>query len=80
MISSSASPARASRPARRSRLLRWALGPTFARDVAVVVAVKLVLLAALKFAFFDHPQAPHMSMRPSEVARALLAVSAPKPR
>jgi hypothetical protein len=48
-----------------------------ARDITVVLAIKLVLLKALKYAFFNHPQAEHMSMSPAAVAQALLAVPAP---
>lgn len=76
MISTSDPP---SRPpsALRSRFLRWARGPTFSRDIAFVLAFKLVLLMALKYAFFNHPQAENMNMPPAEVARAILSVSVP---
>jgi len=61
------------------RFLRWVRGPTFGRDVFVVLAFKLILLLALKYAFFNHPQADNMSMRPADVARAMLSVPAPNP-
>ncbi|MBB2927371.1 cytochrome oxidase putative small subunit CydP [Paraburkholderia silvatlantica] len=58
----------------RTRILHWMRGPTFARDIALVLAVKLVLLMALKYAFFNHPQAQDMNMPPAAVAQAILAV------
>lgn len=64
-------------PALRARFLRWARGPTFARDIVFVLAFKLVLLTALKYAFFNHPQAENMNMPPAEVARAILSVPVP---
>ncbi|MFP6557024.1 cytochrome oxidase putative small subunit CydP [Paraburkholderia sp. B3] len=76
MISTSDPPSRPP-PALRSRFLRWARGPTFSRDIAFVLAFKLVLLMALKYAFFNHPQAENMNMPPAEVARAILSVSVP---
>jgi type II secretory pathway component PulM len=64
------------RTALRARLAGWARGPTFARDIAIVLAIKLALLMVLKYAFFNHPQAEHMSMPPALVAQALLSVPA----
>jgi hypothetical protein len=32
---------------------------------------------ALKYAFFNHPQAENMNMPPAEVTRAILSVSVP---
>ncbi|WP_322031944.1 cytochrome oxidase putative small subunit CydP [Paraburkholderia sp. J76] len=58
----------------RTRIQQWMRGPTFARDIALVLAVKLVLLMALKYAFFNHPQAEDMKMPPAAVAQAILAV------
>jgi hypothetical protein len=69
----------ASRPAIKARFTAWLRGPAFARDITVVLATKLVLLMALKYAFFNHPQAEHMSMSPAAVAQALLAVPASHP-
>jgi hypothetical protein len=63
----------------RQRFMRWVRGPTMARDVAIVLAIKFVLLMALKFTFFNHPQAEHMNMPPEQVAQALLSVPAPHP-
>ncbi|HVW51539.1 MAG TPA: hypothetical protein VHC91_14265 [Trinickia sp.] len=57
---------------------RWARGPTFARDITLVLALKVVLLIGLKFAFFNHPRASDMSLPPAEVARALLSSPAPR--
>jgi hypothetical protein len=62
-----------------ARIVAWARGPTLARDIAAVLTLKLVLLVALKYAFFNHPQAEHMSMPPAAVAQALLSVPATRP-
>jgi hypothetical protein len=64
-------------PALHTRFVRWARGPTFTRDILFVLAFKLVLLMALKYAFFNHPQAENMNMPPAEVARAILSVPVP---
>lgn len=63
----------ASRCSVTASLVRWVQGPTFARDIALVLCLKVVLLIALKLAFFDHPRAADMSMPPAQVARALLS-------
>ncbi|MBN3792307.1 cytochrome oxidase putative small subunit CydP [Burkholderia sp. Ac-20353] len=63
----------------RGRIAAWARGPTLARDITVVLIVKLALLMALKYAFFNHPQAEHMSLPPAAVAEKLLSVPAPVP-
>jgi hypothetical protein len=76
MISTSDRPSQ-SPPALRARFLRWARGPTFSRDITFVLAFKLILLMALKYAFFNHPQAENMNMSPAEVTRAILSVSVP---
>ncbi|WP_109479320.1 cytochrome oxidase putative small subunit CydP [Paraburkholderia sp. C35] len=72
---------KASRRTLASRIVAWARGPTFARDIAIVLAIKFALLFALKFAFFNHPQAQNMSLPPAQVTQALLSVpmSAPPP-
>jgi hypothetical protein len=62
-----------------ARITRWARGPTFARDIVIVLAIKFTLLFALKFAFFNHPQAQQMSLPPEQVAQALLSVPASNP-
>ncbi|MGU7781412.1 cytochrome oxidase putative small subunit CydP [Burkholderia sp. PU8-34] len=61
----------------RGRIAAWARGPTLARDIAIVLVIKLILLMALKYAFFNHPQAEHMSLPPAAVAEKLLSVPAP---
>jgi hypothetical protein len=76
MFSTSDHPPRPT-PALRARFLRWARGPTFTRDIVFVLVFKLVLLTALKYAFFNHPQAENMNMPPAEVARAILSVPTP---
>jgi len=63
----------------RARFTRWARGPTLARDIAIILAIKFVLLMALKFTFFNHPQAQHMMLPPEQVAQALLSVPVPHP-
>jgi hypothetical protein len=68
-----------SRRGLRARCAAWARGPTFARDIVIVLAIKFALLMILKYAFFNHPQAEHMSLPPAEVAQALLAVPASHP-
>ncbi|WP_028219994.1 cytochrome oxidase putative small subunit CydP [Paraburkholderia oxyphila] len=74
MISTSS---RHAQPLLRKRFLQWARGPTFGRDIVLVLAFKLVLLMALKYAFFNHPQAENMTMPPAAVAQALLSVPVP---
>lgn len=60
----------------RKRFDRWVRGPTLARDIAIVLAIKFALLMALKYTFFNHPQAEHMSLPPEQVAQMLLSVPA----
>ncbi|MFM0224690.1 cytochrome oxidase putative small subunit CydP [Paraburkholderia dipogonis] len=67
------------RPSLRKRFHGWVRGPTLARDIAIVLAIKFVLLMALKYTFFNHPQAEHMSLPPEQVAQALLSVPASHP-
>ncbi|AIO40108.1 hypothetical protein KDW55_07130 [Burkholderia sp. AU19243] len=61
----------------RARIVAWARGPTLVRDITLVLIVKLILLMSLKYAFFNHPQAQHMSLPPAVVAEKLLSVPAP---
>ncbi len=61
----------------RARIAAWARGPTLVRDITLVLIVKLILLMSLKYAFFNHPQAEHMSLPPAVVAERLLSVPAP---
>ncbi|MFM0209450.1 hypothetical protein PQQ96_18770 [Paraburkholderia sediminicola] len=63
----------------RKRFAAWARGPTLARDIAIVLTIKFALLMVLKYAFFNHPQAEHMSLLPEQVAQALLSVPASHP-
>ncbi|RKE25828.1 hypothetical protein B0G76_7384 [Paraburkholderia sp. BL23I1N1] len=63
----------------RKRFAAWLRGPTLARDIAIVLAIKFALLMVLKYAFFSHPQAEHMSLPPEQVAQALLSVPASHP-
>lgn len=63
----------AARRTRASSIQQWVRGPTFARDIAFVLALKVVLLIGLKFAFFNHPRAPDMRLPPADVARVLLS-------
>ena len=63
----------------RARISDWAHGPTLARDIVIVLAIKFALLMALKYAFFNHPQAQRMSLPPAAVAQALLSVPAHHP-
>ncbi|HEY1999572.1 cytochrome oxidase putative small subunit CydP [Paraburkholderia sp.] len=67
------------RPALRARIAGWMRGPTFGRDIVIVLAIKFALLVALKYAFFNHPQAENMSMPPALVAQALLSAPASHP-
>ncbi|AOJ70938.1 MULTISPECIES: cytochrome oxidase putative small subunit CydP [Burkholderia] len=59
----------------RARVAAWARGPTLARDLSIVLLFKLILLVALKYAFFNHPQAEHMSLPPAVVAAKLLSAT-----
>ena len=63
----------------RERFAAWARGPTFARDIIIVLAIKFALLMVLKYAFFNHPQADNMSMPPALVAQAILSLPATHP-
>jgi hypothetical protein len=63
----------------RKRLTMWVRGPTLARDIAIVLTIKFALLMVLKYTFFNHPQAEHMSLPPEQVAQALLSVPASHP-
>ncbi|MGN7984805.1 cytochrome oxidase putative small subunit CydP [Burkholderia sp. 22313] len=64
-------------PGWRARIGAWVRGPTLVRDITLVLIVKLILLMSLKYAFFNHPQAEHMSLPPAVVAEKLLSVPAP---
>jgi type III secretory pathway component EscU len=56
------------------RASAWLYGPTLVRDLAIIVAIKFVILMILKYAFFNHPQAENMNMPPAEVAQQMLSV------
>ena len=72
-------PSRSCYTALRTRVVAWARGPTLARDIAIVLAIKFALLMTLKYAFFNHPQAENMALPPAQVAQALLSVPASHP-
>jgi len=63
----------------RNRFIAWVRGPTLARDLTIILVIKFVLLMTLKYTFFNHPQAEHMTLPPEQVARALLSAPAPHP-
>ena len=63
----------------RARIASWVHGPTLGRDIVIVLAIKIILLSVLKFAFFNKPQAENMSLPPAQVAQALLSVPASHP-
>ncbi|MFM0142324.1 cytochrome oxidase putative small subunit CydP [Paraburkholderia sp. RL18-085-BIA-A] len=63
----------------RRRFTSWVRGPTFARDIAIILAIKFALLIVLKYSFFNHPQAEHMSLPPEQVSQALLSAPASHP-
>lgn len=69
----------APRPNLRARITGWMRGPTFGRDITVVLLIKFALLVTLKYVFFNHPQAENMSMPPALVAQALLSVPVSHP-
>jgi hypothetical protein len=51
--------------------------PGLARELTLVVIVKIAILLVFKYTLFGHPQAPHMELPPAQVAQALLSVPAP---
>ena len=53
------------RPA--SRLGQWQRLSPLARDIVIVLVVKVLVLCAIWFAFFRTPVARHMTMEPREV-------------
>ncbi|HEY2021258.1 cytochrome oxidase putative small subunit CydP [Paraburkholderia sp.] len=63
----------------RDRFTGWARSPTLARNITIILVIKFALLMALKYTFFNHPQADHMTLPQDQVARALLSVPAPHP-
>jgi len=50
-----------------SWLARWHRSSPLARDIVIVLVVKVLVLCAIWFAFFRTPVARHMTMEPSEV-------------
>jgi hypothetical protein len=61
------------------RIALWVRSPAFSRDIALVLAVKFVLLIALKYAFFNHATAVDMAVPSADVARALLSTLPSRP-
>ena len=61
---------------RGSRLGRWWRRSPLARDIVVILVVKVLVLYALWFAFFRAPVARHMTMDPKAVE---LQVAGPRP-
>lgn len=68
---------RSPHPPSANRLLGWLRQRPLARDLTVILCIKLVLLIWIKYTFFNHPQAPHMSLPPSVVAHQLLDTPVP---
>lgn len=56
-----------------ARCRHWLRQRPLGRDIAIVLLVKIALLAVIKFAFFNRPAAERMHLPPNEVARALLS-------
>jgi hypothetical protein len=54
-------------------LIRWRRLTPLAREVTVILVIKVAVLALIWFAFFRAPAAPRMHMDPLRVERALLA-------
>jgi len=50
--------------------------PTLGRDIAIVLAVKAIVLGLIWYAFFRAPAAPHMNMDPSLVEQKVLGSAA----
>ena len=50
-----------------SWLGQWRRLSPLARDIVIVLVVKVLVLCAIWFAFFRTPVARHMTMEPSEV-------------
>ena len=64
----------------QSWLGRWRRLSPLARDIIVVLLVKVAVLYAIWFAFFRTPVAPHMTMDPKAVEQQVAgprAASAP---
>lgn len=53
--------------------------PGLARELTLIVMVKVAVLLVFKYTLFGHPQAPHMELPPTQVAQALLSVPASHP-
>ncbi|WP_153101460.1 cytochrome oxidase putative small subunit CydP [Paraburkholderia hayleyella] len=66
-------------PLQSSRFATWVRGPTLTRDIVIVLIIKFALLMTLKYAFFNDPQARHMSLPPAQVAQVLLSTPEPNP-
>ena len=54
-------------------LARWRRLTPLAREVTVILVIKVAVLTLIWFAFFRAPAAPRMQMDPLHVERALVA-------
>ncbi len=57
----------------------WASRPRLARDITLVLIVKIIVLSLLWYAFFRHPQAPHFRMTMPQVEQRLLQATPATP-
>lgn len=67
------SPQPPSCPGLSRRFPAWLRDRPLARDIAIILCIKFVLLMVIKYAFFNQPVARHMSLPPDVVAHQLLA-------
>ncbi len=56
---------------------RWKALTPLTREIVVILAIKVVLLSVLWFAFFRAPLAPHMTMEPQRVEGRLIGGALP---
>jgi hypothetical protein len=63
-------------PASAPQRIRSKRRTTLGRDIAIVLAVKAILLGLIWYAFFRAPAAPHMNMDPSRVEQKVLGRAA----
>jgi len=65
------------RPARSPWRAPWDGWSPLARELAVVLIVKALVLSLLWWAFFRSPAAPHMALEPQQVVQRILASPSP---